>query len=113
MARRALIAVLCALLLCAASFDTFAAAGQKGFPAKLQLEVSFISLDSLDDSNDSGFPNRTVEWSPRAKIVAKLMLGSIPRRIKLAPQPMALCQPTAHSRQALQDLFRFQQVYRI
>ncbi len=113
MARRVLAALLCALLLSAASFDFFAEASQKSFSAILEFETSFISLDSLDDATDGGFPTRTVAWSPREKIIAKLMLDTTARRIKFAPAAMADCVGTANSRQTFQDLFRFQEVYRI
>jgi hypothetical protein len=113
MAGRLLGALLCAFLLCAASFDVYAAAAQKNFSAILEFETSFTSLDSLDDFNEGGFPGRTVDWSSRAKSVAKWMLGSIPRRSKLAPPTIALCKQASHSRQAFQDLYRFQEVCRI
>jgi hypothetical protein len=113
MGTRVLATLLCALLLSAASFDFFAEASQKRFSAIFEFETSFISLDSLDDATEGGFPGRTVAWSPREKIIAKLMLGTTPRRIKFVPAAMADCVGIASSRQTFQDLLRFQEVYRI
>ena len=113
MPRRVFGALLCALLLSAASFDFFAEASQKSFSSIFEFETSYISLDSLDDAAEGGLPGRTVAWSPRERIIAKLMLGTAPRRIKFVPGAMTDCVAPASSRQAFQDLSRFQEVCRI
>ncbi len=113
MVRRFLGALMCALLLGAATFDTFAETAQGSFAAVFEFETSFISRDSLDDSGDNGFPSRSINWSPRQKVIAKLMLDTTQRTIRFAPAKMADCDGVASSRQIFRDLFRFKEVYRI
>src|SRR5512135_2313603 len=113
MTRRLLGVILCVLLLSAATFDTYAETVQSSFSAIFEFETSFISLDSLDDFSDSTFPGRTMEWSPREKVNAKLMLATTPRKIRFSPARAESCEVGANSRQAFLDLFRFQEVYRI
>ena len=113
MTRRLLGALICALLLSAATFDAYSEAAQTTFSTIFEFETSFISLDSLDDFGDSSFPGRSLDWSPREKVVAKLMLGTALRRIKLAPAAVPDGENVVHSRETFRDLFRFQEVYRI
>ncbi|MGE5218182.1 MAG: hypothetical protein ACM3SP_14365, partial [Chloroflexota bacterium] len=77
------------------------------------FETSFLSLDSLDDFGDNSFPSRSLDWSPREKVGAKLMPGAIPRKIKFAPTAVINGDGLVYDREAFRDLFRFQEVYRI
>lgn len=113
MAYRVLGAVLCALLISVSTFDAYADVSQKKFSVTLKLETSYFSLDSLDDFNDGGLPGRTINWSSRDKVTGNFMLGAKVRRVKFAPPPLVSFEQAAHPRITSQDIFRFQEVYRI
>jgi hypothetical protein len=94
------------------AIDTYARAAQKNITFKLDIEASYFSLDSLDDFNDGTRPSRTINWSPREKVSAKLIMGAKVRRIRFTPPPLVLYEQPDQSRLVSQDIFRFQEVFR-
>ena len=113
MAKRVLGALLCALLIGASTFDAFAEVTQKNFSFTLKIETSYFSIDSLDDFSDGGHPGRTIDWSSREKVTSNFTLGAKVRRVKFAPPPLVFFEQAANPRLTSQDIFRFQEVYRI
>ena len=113
MGKRVLGVLLCALLIGASTFDAFAEVTQKNFSLTLKLETSYFSVDSLDDSSDASHPGRTINWSSREKIAGNFILGAKVRRVNFAPPPLVFFEQAAHPRLTSQDIFRFQEVYRI
>ena len=113
MKRRWLGALLCALLIGVSTSDAYAEASQKNFHFTLNIETSYFSLDALDDSNDTVPAGRAVSWSSREKITAKLILGAKVRRVRFTPPPPTFFESAAHPRTISQDVFRFQEVFRI
>jgi hypothetical protein len=112
MARRCLGILFCALLLGVSTSDAYTEATQKNFTFTLKIETSYFSLDLLDDFSDGAQPARTINWSARDKVTGNFMLGAKVRRIKFAPPPLIFFEQAA-SRLTSQDIFRFQEVYRI
>ena len=113
MVKRVLGALLCALLIGASTFDAFAEVMQRNFPFTLKIETSYFSIDALDDFSDGSHPARSIDWSSREKITGNFTLGAKVRRVKFTPPPLAFFEQAAHPRIASQDIFRFQEVYRI
>jgi hypothetical protein len=113
MARRWIGAVLCALLIGVSTFDAYAEATQKNFSSALKFETSYFSLDLLDDFNDGVPPARTINWSSREKISGNFLLGMKVRRIRFTPPPLISFEHVTQPRLTSQDIFRFQEVYRI
>lgn len=113
MGRRLLGALLCALLVGVSASAAHAEAGKKNFTITLEIETSYFSLDLMDDVNDSALPSQTINWSSREKSAPNFFLGAKVRRVKFAPPPMMLFEQTAQPRPTSQDIFRFQEVYRI
>jgi hypothetical protein len=113
MARRWLGVLLCALLVGVATLDAYAGAIQKNFSFILNIETSYFSLDALDDSNDTVPAGRALSWSPREKVTGKLVLGAKVRRVRFAPPPPLIFEKAAHPGPIIQDVFRFQEVFRI
>ena len=103
---------MCALLIGVSTSDAYAEASQKNFHFTLNIETSYFSLDALDDSNDSVPVGRTMSWSPREKVTGKLILGAKVRRIRFTPSPMCF-ENAVHPVPISQDVFRFQEVFRI
>jgi hypothetical protein len=113
MAMRWIGALLCALLIGVSTFDAYAGATQKNFSYTLELETSYFSLDLLDDFNDGIPPARTINWSSREKVTGSFLLGMKVRRIRFAPPPLISFEQATQPRLTSQDIFRFQEVYRI
>jgi hypothetical protein len=113
MTRRWLGALLCALLIGVSTFDAYAEATKKHFSFTLDIETSFFSLDLLDDFNDGAQPTRTINWSARDKVNGNFILGAKVRRIRFAPPPLISFEQATQPRPPSQDIFRFQEVYRI
>lgn len=113
MSRRLIGVGLCVLLIAVSTIDTYGRAAQKNITFKLELETSYFSLDSLDDFSDSTRPSRTINWSPREKVTTKLILGAKVRRISFTPPAFVLYEGAGQSRPITQDIFRFQEVFRI
>jgi hypothetical protein len=95
------------------TFDAYTEATQKNSSYTLKLETSFFSLDLLDDFNDGVPPGRTINWSAREKVTGNFVLGAKVRRVRFTPPPMLTFEQAAHPRPTSQDIFRFQEVYRI
>jgi hypothetical protein len=113
MARRWIGALLCALLIGVSTFDAYSEATQKNFSQTLEFETSYFSLDLLDDFNDGVPPARTINWSSREKITANFVLGAKVRRVRFTPPPLISFEQATQPRPTSQDIFRFQEVYRI
>ena len=113
MTRRWLGALLCVLLIGVSTSDAYSEAAQKNFSFTLDIETSYFSLDVLDDSNDAVPPGRAVSWSPREKVTGKLILGAKVRRVRFTAPPPVFFEKAAHPRPISQDVFRFQEVFRI
>jgi hypothetical protein len=114
MAKRWLGALLCALLFAVSSLDAYSETTTKKIPSfKLEIETSFFSLDLLDDFNDGAHPARAISWSPRDKVTGNFILGAKVRRIRFAPPPLISFEQATQPRLTSQDIFRFQEVYRI
>ena len=113
MTRRWIGALLCALLVGVSTLDAYAEATQKNFSFQLDIETSYFSLDLLDDFGDTTLPMRTISWSSREKVTGNFMLGAKVRRIRFVPPPLISFEPATQPRLASQDIFRFQEVYRI
>jgi hypothetical protein len=113
MGRRLLGALLCALLIGVSASAAYAEAGKKNFTITLEIETSYFSLDLMDDVSDSALPSQTINWSSREKSATNFFLGAKVRRVKFTPPPMMLFEQTAQPRPTSQDIFRFQEVYRI
>jgi hypothetical protein len=111
---RRVIAVFMGLLLVAVStIDTYGRAAQKKIVFPLEIETSYFSLDLLDDFNDALPPARSINWSAREKAAGKLILGAKVRRVRFTPPPMVLFERPCQARLISQDIFRFQEVFRI
>jgi hypothetical protein len=95
------------------TLDAYAEATQKNFSFQLDIETSYFSLDLLDDFGDTTLPMRTISWSSREKVTGNFMLGAKVRRIRFVPPPLISFEPATQPRLASQDIFRFQEVYRI
>ena len=113
MAKRCLGTLLCALLIAVSTFDAYSEATQKNFPFTLHFETSYFSLDLLDEFGDGPQPTRTINWSARDKGTGNFILGAKVRRVRFAPPPLVSLEPATQPRLANQDIFRFQEVYRI
>ena len=113
MSRRLIGVGLCVLLFAVSTLDTYVRAAQKNITFKLDLETSYFSLDSLDDFSDSTRPTRTINWSAREKATTKLILGAKVRRISFTPPAFVLYERPGQFRPISQDIFRFQEVFRI
>ncbi|HME61492.1 MAG TPA: hypothetical protein VKH62_09590 [Candidatus Binatia bacterium] len=113
MARRWLGALLCALLIGVSSFDAYAEATQKNFSFTLEIETSYFALDLLDDFSDGAQPSRTINWSARDKFSGNFLLGAKVRRIRFTPPPLISFEQATQPLFTSQDIFRFQEVYRI
>jgi hypothetical protein len=113
MSRRLLGVLLCAVLVGVSAFGAYADATKKNFTFTLNIETSYFSLDSLDDFSDTSHPARAINWSSRDKVTGKFMLGAKVRRIKFTPPALILCAHAPQARPASQDIFRFQEVFRI
>ncbi|MGH7853319.1 MAG: hypothetical protein ACREP3_07745 [Candidatus Binatia bacterium] len=95
------------------TFDAYAEATQKNFSYTLEFETSYFSLDLLDDFSDGIPPTRTINWSSREKVTANFVLGAKVRRVRFAPPPLISFEQATQPRPTSQDIFRFQEVYRI
>jgi hypothetical protein len=113
MIRRLLGALLCLLVISAATFDAYADAARKDTSFTLQFEPSYTSLDPVEDAGDPGYPDGIVNWSPREKIVTKLILTTGPRKMRFMPPMILLRERFAHSRLTTQEILRYQEVFRI
>jgi hypothetical protein len=113
MLRRLLGALLCFLVMTAATFDVYADVSKKDFSITLQFEASYTSLDPVEDAGDTGYPDGIVSWSPREKVVTKFILSSCLHQVPFAPPPLIARERLAHSRWAGQDILRYQEVCRI
>jgi hypothetical protein len=113
MARRWLGTFLCALLIGVSTFYAYSEATQKHFSFKLHLETSFFSLDVLDDFNDGAQPARPISWSARDKVTGNFILGAKVRRVRFSPPSLISFEQATQPRLTSQDIFRFQEVYRI
>jgi hypothetical protein len=113
MLRRLLGALLCFLVIIAATFDVYADVSKKDFSITLHFEPSYTSLDPVEDAGDTGYPDGIVNWSPRERIVTKLILSSCLCKVPFAPPPVMACDRLANSRLASQDILRYQEVCRI
>ena len=113
MARRWIGAFLCALLMAVSTFDAYTEATKKQVSFKLEVETSFFSLDLLDDFNDGAQPPRPISWSARDKVTANFILGAKVRRVRFSPPPLLAFEQATQPRPTSQDIFRFQEVYRI
>ncbi|MGH7793474.1 MAG: hypothetical protein ACREQ2_01010 [Candidatus Binatia bacterium] len=113
MGRRFIGVLLSMLLIAVSTIDTYGRAAQKNITFTLEIETSYFSLDLLDDFNDGTRPTRTINWSPREKITAKLILGAKVRWVSFTPPAFILYGRPGQSRLISQDIFRFQEVFRI
>ncbi|HKY07039.1 MAG TPA: hypothetical protein VJQ55_02310 [Candidatus Binatia bacterium] len=113
MTRRWIGALLCALLIGVSTYDAYSEVTQKHFSYTLKFETSFFSLDLLDDFND-GVPHaRTINWSLREKVTGNFILAAKVRRVRFTPPPLMSFEHSSQLRFTSQDIFRFQEVYRI
>lgn len=113
MTRRLLGVLLCLLLIGVSISAAYADATRKNYTFTLNIETSYFSLDSMDDVNDAAPPSQQINWSLRDKSASNFLLGTKVRKIKFTPPPMVHFEQTAQPRPASQDIFRFQEVYRI
>ena len=113
MARRWLGAILCALLIGVSSFDAYAEATQKNFSFTLEIETSYFAVDLLDDFSDGPQPTRAINWSARDKVTGNFILGAKVRRIRFTPPPLTAFEQVIQPLLTSQDIYRFQEVYRI
>lgn len=113
MIRRLLGALLCLVLIGVSSSAAYADATKKNYTFTLEIETSYFSLDSMDDVSDAAPPSQQINWSLREKSASNFLLGPKVRKIKFTPPSMMLFEQTAQPRPASQDIFRFQEVYRI
>jgi len=111
---RRLIGIFVGLLLIAVSaIDVYARVARKSIAFPLQIETSYFSLDAMDDFGDAARPGRTINWSAREKVTGKLVLGAKVRRVTLTPPPIVFYERPGPLRLISQDIFRFQEVFRI
>ena len=113
MVRRLIGALLCVLLSGAATFDAYADIAKRDVSITLHFETSYFSLDPVDDAADTPYPDGIVSWSLREKVVSKLLLSSPVRKFRFAMPAMLPRERLLQSRMTYQDLFRYQEVYRI
>lgn len=112
MARRWIGALLCALLMGVSTFDAYTETTHN-FSYTLEFETSYFSLDLLDDFNDGVPPTRTINWSSREKVTGNFVLGAKVRRVRFVPPPLISFEQATQPRLTSQDIFLFQEVYRI
>ena len=113
MTRRWIGTLLCALLIGVSTFDAYTEVTQKSFTYTLEFETSYFSLDLLDDFSDAVPPARTINWSAREKATGNFVLGAKVRRVRFAPPPLVPFEQATQPRLTIQDIIRFQEVYRI
>jgi hypothetical protein len=112
MPSRLLGAILCLFLISASAKATYAGFTVLDYVIAIHLEPSFFSLDSFDDSVDTGYPDGLVSRSVREKPPLKLALGFKVRTAKFTPQALRTLYfgPPVSSQQ---ELYRYQEVFRI
>lgn len=113
MVRRWIGTLLCALLIAVSTFDAYTEATQKTFSYTLKFETSYFSIDLLDDFNDGIPPARTINWSSRERVTSNFVLGAKVRRVRFVPPPLISFEQVTQPQLTSQDIFRFQEVYRI
>ena len=113
MSRRLIGVLACLLLIAVSTIDAYGRTAQKKVTFPLDLETSYFAVDLLDDFNEGTRPSRTINWSPREKVTAKLIMGAKVRRIIFTPPSAVLYERPSLSRLVSQDIFRLQEVFRI
>lgn len=113
MGRRLIGVSACLLLIVVSTIQLYGQVAHKKIVFPLEIETSYFSLDLLDDFNDASRPGPTVKWSPREKVGGKLIVGEKVRRVRFMPPPIVLYEQPAQTRPVAQDIFRFQEVFRI
>lgn len=113
MIRRLTGALLCFVMMSAAVSSAYADALNKDSSLQLRFEISYVSMDPLDDASDTPYPDGIISWSPRGNSILKLLLGSSVRKVRLTAPAIVVFERPAHSALTSQDLFRFEKVFRI
>jgi hypothetical protein len=113
MKRRLLGAVLCLFLISAGAAVTYSAFSQFDSGIAIYLEPSFFSLDIFDDFGDTGYPDGLVNRSVRDKVSLKLSLGFKVKTARFTAQALRTAQSFAYPFYSQQELYRYQEVFRI
>lgn len=113
MTRRLTAILACLLLVVVSTIQLYGGVAHKKIVFPLDIETSYFSLDLLDDFADASHPTPLFKWSAREKVVGKLIFGEKVRRIRFIAPPSILYEQPAQTRPMMQDIFRFQEVFRI
>jgi hypothetical protein len=113
MKRRVFGAMLCLFLISAGATATYAAVAQADCGIIIYLEPSFFSLDLLDDFADTGYPDGVVNRSARDKVSLKSSLGFKVKLDKFTAQSFRTAHSFANPFYSQQELYRYQEVFRI
>jgi hypothetical protein len=114
MRRRLFGAILCLFVISAGATATYAGFAQLYCGIAIYLEPSFFSLDLLDDDfADTGYPDGLVNRSGRDKVPLKLSVGFKAKIAKFTAQALPQEQSFANPSHSQQELYRYQEVFRI
>lgn len=105
-------ALLCLLLICAAASSAYSDSLKSEFSTTLNIETSYVSPDSPNDLGDMSYPDG-LSGTTRGSVIAKIALGTVLRKFRFNHPADVSCQRPGYCPSTSQDLFRFQQVYRI
>jgi hypothetical protein len=113
MKRRLLGAMLCLFVISAGATATYAAFSHFDYRITIQLEPSFFSLDLFNDFGDTEYPDGVVIRSARDKVSLKLSLGFKVKVARFIAQSFRTTQSFPYPFYSQQELYRYQEVFRI
>lgn len=113
MSRRLIGVLACLLLVVVSTIQLYGRVADRKIFFPLEIETSYFSLELLDDFADAARRGPGVKWSAREKLAGKLIIGEKVRRVRLLYPSALLYEPPGQARPVAQDVFRFQEVFRI
>lgn len=113
MTKRALGAVLCCFLLTATATATYAGFTVLGGGKTLELEPSLFPVGTFDDSADAGYTGGVFNGAVRDKTPFKLHPVFKVKSIRYPAPPAQLAPNLTHPFTSQQELYRYQEVFRI
>jgi hypothetical protein len=111
--RRIFGALLCILLISASATTAYATFSSLNCGIAIYLPPSFVSLDPFDDFTDVGYPDGVVNRSVRDKVTFKESLLLKARIANFLPQALLIPPTLPQAFSSQQQLYRFQEVFRI
>ncbi len=112
MVRHLLGALLCVILVSAASANAYSDSLKNNFSSALKIETSYVAPDSSDDLDDVPYPDG-LSGTTRGSVIAKVALGFVLRKFRFAEPAALSCERAGYGLLIRQDILRFQQVFRI